>query len=487
MTRQYVVPAPQPDPRWTRSVFVAGWQPVTGELAVTSPFSRHQLATVGECSTHEVDQALGASLTAQRTWAAARQARIAVLSTAADNLRADGDELVAWLVHETGSTVAKARLEVNLVIAELQESVELAKLSLTQPQPGSKRQSTVHREPIGVVAVIAPFNFPAHLAVRAIAPALALGNTVVLKPHPCAAISGGLWLAGMFEVSGLPTGVLSVIPGDAEISEALVADPRVGQVTFTGSTAVGERIAEIAARRLTPTLLELGGNNALVVLPDADVELAASCGGFGSFYHQGQICMSTGRHLVHESQVDAYVQELTGYANRLKIGDPADPTNDLGPLINTKQLARVDDLVRRSIAAGAELVRGGTTAGLCYEPTVLIEPARRSPAWQEEIFGPVAVISPFSDDQDVAALVNEQGPGLVTSVLCADVTQGAELGAKITCGIVHVNEPTVDYQVGAPFGGWGASGNSTIGDQISNITNFTKTKWLTVRSTMVQR
>lgn len=486
MTQQYV-PAPQPDPRWTYSVFVAGWQPVTGELTVTSPFSGHQLATVGACSTHEVDQALATSLTAQRAWAAAKQTRIAVLSTAADNLRADGDELVAWLVHETGSPVAKARLEVDLVIAELRESVELAKLNLTQPQPGGRRQSAVHREPIGVVAVIAPFNFPAHLAIRAIAPALALGNAVVLKPHPCAAISGGLWLARMFEATGLPTGVLSVLPGNAEIGEALVTDPRVGQITFTGSNAVGQRIAEIAARRLTPAILELGGNNALVVLPDADIELAASCGGFGSFYHQGQICMSTGRHMVHESQVDAYVQALTCYASRLQVGDPADPTNDLGPLINARQLARVDDLVRRSIAVGAELVWGGTATGLCYEPTVLIDSARRSPAWQEEVFGPVAVIAPFSDDQDVAALVNEQGPGLVTSVLCADVTQGTKLGARLTCGIVHVNEPTVDYQVGAPFGGWGASGNSTIGDQISNVANFTKTKWFTVRSTMAQR
>ena len=484
--RQYV-PVPQPDPCWTRSVFVAGWQPVTGELAVTNPFSGRRLAVVGMCSTREVDQALAASLAAQREWAAVRQERITVLSAAADNVSANRDELVAWLIHETGSSVAKAQLEVDLVTAELREAAELAKLNLDRPLPGGKRQSTTHRVPIGIVAVIAPFNFPAHLAIRAIAPALALGNAVVLKPHPYATISGGLWLAGMFEATGLPPGVLSVIPGDAEIGEALVADPRVGQVTFTGSTAVGQWIAEVAARRLTPTLLELGGNNALVVLQDADIELAATCGGFGSFYHQGQVCMSTGRHLVHESRIEAYVQALTNYASRLQVGDPADPKNDLGPLINARQLAQVDDLVRRSIATGSELVWGGTTSGLCYQPTVLIDSTRKSPAWQEEIFGPVAVVAPFSDDQDVVTLVNEQGPGLVASVLCADVDHGAQLGARISCGIVHVNEPTVDYQIGAPFGGWGSSGNSTIGDHTSNVANFTKSKWFTRRPTMPQR
>ncbi|CAM2961913.1 aldehyde dehydrogenase family protein [Propionibacterium acidifaciens] len=486
MTWQYI-PVPQPDPCWTGSVFVAGWQPVTGELTVTDPFSGGQLAVVGACSTREIDRALTASLAAQPAWAAARQARISVLSAAADAMSAGGDALVAWLVHETGSSVAKARLEVGLAAAELREAAELAKLTFDHPLPGDKRQSTTHREPIGVVAVIAPFNFPAHLAIRAIAPALALGNTVVLKPHPCAAISGGLWLAGMFEASGLPAGVLSVIPGDAEIGEALVADPRVGQVTFTGSVAVGQRIAETAASQLTPTLLELGGNNALVVLRDADVELAASCGGFGSFYHQGQVCMSTGRHLVHESSVEAYVQALVNYADRLQVGDPADSKNDLGPLINARQLARVDGLVRRSVAVGSELVLGGTNSGLCYHPTVLIDPTRRSPAWQEEIFGPVAVVAPFSDDQDVVAIVNEQGPGLVASILCADVDRGSELGARIACGIVHVNEPTIDYQIGAPFGGWGASGNSTIGDRTSNVVNFTKSKWFTRRLVIPQR
>lgn len=486
MTSQYI-PVPQSDPRWTRSAFVASWQPVTGELAVTDPFSGDQLALVGACSTREVDQALKASLAAQPAWAANKQARISVLSAAAETVNFDGDALIAWLVHETGSSVVKARHEVDLVAAELREASELAKLTFDHPLTSRKRQSAAQREPIGVVAVIAPFNFPAHLAIRAIAPALALGNTVVLKPHPNATISGGLWLAGMFEASGLPAGVLGVIPGDAEIGEALVTDSRVGQVTFTGSTAVGQRIAKTAADRLTPTLLELGGNNAQVVLRDADVELAASCGGFGSFYHQGQVCMSTGRHLVHESLIEAYVKALADYAGCLQVGDPADPKNDLGPLINARQLARVDDLVRRSTADGSELVLGGKASELCYHPTVLIDPTRRSPAWQEEIFGPVAVIAPFSDDQDVVSIVNEQGPGLVASILCADVDRGSELGARITCGIIHVNEPTIDYQIGAPFGGWGASGNSTIGDRTSNVVNFTKSKWFTRRLVIPQR
>ena len=248
------------------------------------------------------------------------------------------------------------------------------------------------RMPVGVVGVISPFNFPLILSIRAVAPALALGNAVMLKPDPRTAVTGGVVLARMFEEAGLPDGLFSVLPGGAEAGEALVIHPNVQMISFTGSTRAGARWRRSAGQHLKRVHLELGGNSALIVLDDVDVEKAVSVGAFGSFMHQGQICMTTGRHLVQRGIADEYTAKLAAHADGTPVGNPATEQVALGPIIDERQRDRVHAIVTESVDAGAPLAAGGTYEGLFYRPTVLADVPTDSPAFTEEIFGPVAPV-----------------------------------------------------------------------------------------------
>ena len=335
--------------------------------------------------------------------------------------------------------------------------------------------------PVGVVGVIAPFNFPQILAVRSVAPALALGNAVVLKPDPRTSVCGGVVLARVFEEAGLPEGLLHVLPGGPDAGEALITDPLVRIISFTGSTAVGRRIGELAARHLKRTHLELGGNSALVILDDVDVAKAASAGAWGSFLHQGQICMTTGRHLVHEAVYDDYVAALSEKASHLPVGDPASGTVALGPIIDERQRDKVHALVTATTDAGAKLAAGGTYEGLFYQPTVLSEVTPQMPAWAQEVFGPVAPVIRFSTAEEAAELAAQTEYGLSLGILTKDVMRGLDLARKIPTGIVHINEQTVDDEANVPFGGIFDSGTGTRFGGTANLDAFTETRWITIR------
>jgi benzaldehyde dehydrogenase (NAD) len=332
-----------------------------------------------------------------------------------------------------------------------------------------------------VVGVISPFNFPQILAVRSVAPALALGNAVVLKPDPRTSVCGGVVLARVFEEAGLPEGLLHVLPGGPDAGEALITDPLVRIISFTGSTAVGRRIGELAARHLKRTHLELGGNSALVILDDVDVAKAASAGAWGSFLHQGQICMTTGRHLVHEAVYDDYVAALSEKASHLPVGDPASGTVALGPIIDERQRDKVHALVTATTDAGAKLAAGGTYEGLFYSPTVLSEVTPQMPAWAQEVFGPVAPVIKFSSAEEAAALAAQTEYGLSLGILTKDVMRGLDLARKIPTGIVHINEQTVDDEANVPFGGIFDSGTGTRFGGTANLDAFTETRWITIR------
>src|SRR5262249_17233172 len=258
-------------------------------------------------------------------------------------------------------------------------------------EPG--RESIARRVPLGVVGVIAPWNFPQILSVRAVAPALALGNAVILKPDLQTAVSGGVLIARLFEAAGLPDGVLHVLPGGAEPGAALAEDPNVAMISFTGSTAVGREVGATAGRTLKRVSLELGGNNALIVLDDADIEVASSAGAWSAFLHQGQVCMTAGRHIVHEAVADKYLDQLAKRAGNLPVGNPYTEEVALGPLINARQVANVDRIVNDTVSAGAEIRAGGSHEGLFYSPTVLAGVTPAMAAFREEIFGPVAPVT----------------------------------------------------------------------------------------------
>lgn len=387
------------------------------------------------------------------------------------------------MVREAGSTRPKGELEAQVAAIECYEASALPGLPYGELLPTTQPRLSMSRQiPVGVVSVIAPFNFPLVLSIRSVAPALALGNAVLLKPDTRTAVCGGVVLAAVFAEAGLPPGLLHVLPGDAEVAEATVTNQAVRVVSFTGSTRAGRSVGALAAKHLTRCHLELGGNNALVVLDDADLEAAASCGAWGNFLHQGQICMAVGRHLVHESLYEDYVSLLAKKAQRLPVGDGTRADVALGPIIDSRQLDRIHKLVTESVAGGARLVAGGEHDGPFYQPTVLADCDDTTPAYMEEVFGPVACARPFATDDEVVALVNDDDHGLSLGIVTGDPARGLALAARMPTGLIHINDQTVNDDPNAPFGGFAASGYGRFGGARANIDAFTETQWVTTRS-----
>jgi benzaldehyde dehydrogenase (NAD) len=406
-----------------------------------------------------------------------------VLRKAGDLLAANADEIKGWLARESGAIQPFGDFQVHTSAQECYEASALPSHPYGELlRSGSPRLSFARRIPVGVVGVIAPFNVPTILAIRAIAPALALGNAVILKPDPRTAISGGAMFARIFAEAGVPAGVFQVLPGGADVGEALVVDPTVRVIAFTGSTKAGRAVGALAGQHLKRAHLELGGNSALIVMPDVDVTAAASVGAWGTFAHSGQICMATSRHLVHESIAEEYTAVLAGKVENLPVGDPFRDHVALGPIIDANQRDRVHGLVTSSVEAGATVRTGGTYEGLFYRPTVLGDVPVDAPAYQQEIFGPVAPVTPFSSIDEVAALAAGTEYGLSLGILTRDVYAGLQLAERIPSGLVHINDQTVNDEAVAPFGGVGASGTgSRHGGPQANIEAFTETQWVTVR------
>ncbi|MGW5636876.1 aldehyde dehydrogenase family protein [Streptomyces sp. NPDC003832] len=462
------------------------WQPrplAGGEHTVTEPATGETLGTVALAAAEDVAPAAEAARAAQAEWARLPHfVRAGVLRRAGDLFTEHADELREWLVRESGSIPGKADFELHVAAQECYEAAALASRPAGQVLPSeAPRLSYTRRVPVGVVGVIAPFNAPLILSIRSVAPALALGNAVVLKPDPRTAVCGGLALAAVFAEAGLPEGLLHVLPGGAQAGAALVADPLVPVISFTGSTAAGRAVGEAAGRHLKRAHLELGGNSALIVLEDADLDAVISTAAWGSFFHQGQICMTTGRHLVHRSVYAEYVERLAAKADSLAVGDPHRDQVHLGPLIDDGQLAKVHGLVEASAARGARLAAGGSHERLFYRPTVLADASDDTPAYAEEVFGPVAPVRPFSTLDEAAALAADSAYGLSLGIVTGDAARGLALAERIPTGIVHINDQTVNDEAVAPFGGTAASGTGARFGGEANLEAFTDVRWTTVR------
>lgn len=470
---------------WTGKLFNGEWITAAGgEYTVVEPATGEPLGAVGRASVEDVHRAAVQAATAQKDWARATpMQRAAILRRAGQLWEHHAADIQQWLVREAGSIAPKAGFEIHVAANECYEAAGIATQPYGRLLPSDQpRLSMARRVPAGVVSVIAPFNFPLILSIRSVAPALALGNAVLLKPDPRTAVCGGIALARVFEEAGLPRGLLHVLPGGAEIGEAAIADPLVRVVSFTGSTTAGRAVGELAARHLKRAHLELGGNSALIVLDDVDIERAASAGAWGSFFHQGQICMATSRHLVHERVAVAYIERLAAIAENLPVGNPAREEVALGPIIDTRQLDKIHGLVTSSVAAGARLAAGGRYDRLFYRPTVLADVTPGMPAYAQEIFGPVAPVVQFSTLDEAIALAAGTDYGLSLGILTRDVMKGMELADRIPSGIVHINDQTVNDEAVVPFGGVGASGTgSRFGGAEANIEAFTETQWVTMR------
>lgn len=472
--------------RWRGRIFTGEWATTGATMTTTEPATGDVLGEVGTADAETLGRCAARAAEAGRGWAAAPfQERESVLRRAAELFVQHRDEITGWLIREAGKAKSAATLDFDLALTELQAASALpaqpwgALLPTTQPG----RISTARRIPYGVVAVIAPWNFPLVLALRSVAPALATGNAVVLKPASETVICCGVVIARLFEEAGLPAGVLQMLPGKgSELGDAVAEDPNIGMISFTGSTPVGRNLSVAAGKHFKKMVSELGGNNAFVVLADADVEAAAAAGAYGSFAHQGQICMATGRHLVAEPIAPLYENIIAKIADDLTVGDPRSDV-DLGPIINRSQLDHITDIVSRSVDAGARIVTGGTRSGLFLRPTVLADVTPDMPAFTEEIFGPVAVITSVRDDEEAVRLANATPYGLVAGVHSGSAAHALAIGDQLRAGMIHINDQTVNDETPAPFGGLGESGGSSRFGTLTNLDEFTLWQWITVRDT----
>lgn len=455
-----------------------------GSVASVAPATGETIAMVGLAGPDDVARAAASAAVAQRAWAATpHPERAAVLRRAAQLWERHAEEIMGWNIREVGAIPPLAGFALHVTASECYEAAALPSAPLGSVLSSEEpRLSLAQQVPVGVVGVISPFNVPLILGIRAVAPALALGNAVLLKPDPRTVVTGGVSMVRIFEEAGLPAGLLQLVPGGAEVGEALVVDPTVRVIAFTGSTRAGRVVGELAGRHLKRAHLELGGNSAFLVREDADVDKAVNLATWGAFLHQGQICMTVGRHIVHESLFDEYVAKLAAKADSMVVGDPAAGQVHLGPLIDEVQRDRVHTLVQDAVAQGATLAAGGTYEGLFYRPTVLADPPKDAAAYCDEVFGPVASVVSYSTDEEAIALASDTEYGLSLGIVSRDVMAALEIAQQIPTGIVHINDQTVNDEANSPFGGVGSSGTgSRHGGAQANIDAFTETRWITLR------
>lgn len=470
--------------RWSERAFFSGWhKTLAGTMNVTNPADGSILASVGLGGAEDIASAAKEAKAAQKKWAATLPAeRAKIMNKAADLLEEHGAELAGWIVRESGSIFPKAMIEIEHGAMFIRHAATLATTPTGTFLPSMDgRTNYARRVPHGVVGVISPFNFPLILSIRSIAAALALGNTVVHKPDPRTAISGGVIIARIFEEAGLPSGVLQIVPGGADAGEALCTDPNIAMVSFTGSSRGGARVGELCGKHLKKVQLELGGKNALVILDDADLDIAASNAAWGAFMHQGQICMATGLILVDAKIAGGFAERLAAKAAHLPVGDPSTNQVALGPIISDQQVTTIQKIVDDAVAKGATLLAGGSHDGRFYKATVLEGVKPGMLAFEEEIFGPVACIAAFSTDEEAIELANRSEYGLAAGVISNNLGRAMAVGEQLNVGQLHINDQTVNGGPYAPFGGRGKSGNGTRMGGPADIEEFTQWQWVSVK------
>ncbi|WP_049925188.1 aldehyde dehydrogenase family protein [Halopiger goleimassiliensis] len=481
------------DDEWN-AVYVDGeWTSAAsdGEIPVEDPSTREEIARVPASNEDDVDAAYEAAATAQTEWEQRPPVeRERIAQRFAQLLHEYEEAIVDLLAHEAGGARIMGETSVQIASDHAGEAATIPRRMkgehVDSNVPG--KENVVRREPQGVISVISPWNFPLNLSGRAVAPALAAGNAVVLKPASNTPITGGLLMAKLYEEAGLPDGLLNVVPGHgSEIGDAVVGHPRSDLIAFTGSTPVGRGVAATAGENLSELALELGGNNAHIVTADADLEAAIDSAVFGSFVHQGQVCISINRHLVHEAVSDEYVEKLTARAESLPTGSAHDEDTIVGPIIDEGQRDEMLEYVEKTVDQGATLETGGGTIpmegvedSLLVAPTVLSGATNDMAAACNEHFGPIAPVIPFSDIDEAIELHNATEYGLSGSVHAGDVGQGMRIAERMDTGNVHVNDQPINDEAHVTFSGTNASGvgayNST--DVMDEVT---EKKWISLQ------
>lgn len=455
-------------------------------LEVNDPSTGKVMTTFKMASLKDIDEAYEAAKTAQKAWALQPYSvKRTVFEKAWQWVDEHHEEIVNILTEEGGSSRLKAEFELGLVSDLLRSSAALTTHPvgelLTSPDP--EKENRLYYKPVGVVGVISPFNAPLYLSLRPVAPALAYGNGVVIKANELTPIASGTLIARMFEESGLPKGLLSTIVTDiSEIGDGFVEHSIPEVIAFTGSAPTGKHIAEVGGRNLKKVVLELGGNSALIVLEDADLDTAVNAAVFSRMTHSGQICMSANRVVVDEKLHDEFVRRYVEKAASLPAGDAHDPKNIITPLITPEQAAlleqQIADTIKNGAKAALEAKPREEDSGLCT-PVVLTDVTTDNPGSQIEFFGPVAAIMKAKDEADAIRIANATQYGLSGAVHTKDVERGVRVARQIHTGMVHVNNGTIADEVAVPFGGVGLSGNGRLNGD-ANREVFTRPLWVSV-------
>lgn len=454
----------------------------------TNPFTGKTISSFASAGRKDAARAIDAASAAFPAWSAAPPAvRRGLFLKAADILDRRQPEIARAMATEMGGTFGWGMFNcifaAGLLRGAAAQAYGLIGEIIPSDLPDTVAMAT--RQPVGVVVGIAPWNAPLILGMRAVAMPLAYGNTVVLKASEESPTTH-LAIAEIFHEAGFPKGVINVItnsPADAaEVVDELIAHPKTRRINFTGSTKVGRIIAEKAGRQLKRVLLELGGKAPMVVLEDADVEAAVAAANFGSFMNQGQICMSTERIIVESPIAETFGHQLAAKANALKLGDPLQPETQLGPVINTAAIERLQALVDDALAKGAKLLSGGKSHGPCYLPTVLYGVTPEMRVYYEESFGPLASIVIVANAEEALRAANDTEYGLSAAVFSRDIGRAMQIAERLESGICHINGATVHDEPQMPFGGVKNSGWGRFGGRAA-LEEFTELRWITIRRT----
>jgi succinate-semialdehyde dehydrogenase/glutarate-semialdehyde dehydrogenase len=439
----------------------------TDVTVIRNPATGEEVGRVPRCGVTDAAEAVARAAAAFPAWwetPAAKRGEL--LHAAAAAVLGARDELALQLTLEQGKPLREARIEITRFVHTLEHYAGLAKnlRGGYVPNLDVRTHGLVVRRPLGVVAAIVPWNFPTTLLGNKLGPALVCGNVVVAKPAETTPLTT-LRIAELMREHGLPEDVFQVVTGRGSVlGEALVGDPRVAKVAFTGSTPVGKHVAELAARGVKRVTLELGGSDPMIVLDDADVDGAVSAASVGRFFNCGQACLAVKRLYLHHAVADEFVEKLLGKVDRLRIGAGTVEGTTIGPLHSEEQRATIEEQVDSTLGTGGELLRGGKRPegdehanGWFYEPTLILEPPHDSKLATEEVFGPALPIWRIGSLEEGIARANDSAFGLGSSVWTRDLTAATVAAEKLEAGYTWINSGQIVYDE-LPFGGFGESG-----------------------------